>query len=426
MAYYRATQLDIVDTIAFKSWLKTETDIYDALGGPVGVDSMFSVLINLDLSNSESVLKLIEHKANKRRQIDYLQELQMLITQKGNKSDEDVERISLLTAKIRELENQISYNPLDNVTTAKDISGRAEDLLVIPDFMSTQFKSLNRAMGYTDKGGFFKGAVHAIIAPSGKGKSTFAKCLVNHWVDSGYSILYINFEEAKAHWERVLMTQVIEKNIYAEASNWSSEEKKKYVQIFKDRLSKWGERFMVRHDPDTPYFEDLERWLRDLMGHNNKIPDVIVIDTIQSMFTRGGKGKPRWGEFEEMMVRLEKLARDMNCVLIITAQENANRMKEKRELVQQSDTGGSLSIQQKCAVTIFITDKKLISGDESEDEYVMQLQIPKNRITGSTFVYDPPLVRYNDSKKAYEEYESVQETDYQENNRISDLFGDFS
>ena len=426
MAYYRATQLDIVDTIAFKSWLKTETDIYDALGGPVGVDSMFSVLINLDLSNSESVLKLIEHKANKRRQIDYLQELQMLITQKGNKSDEDVERISLLTAKIRELENQISYNPLDNVTTAKDISGRAEDLLVIPDFMSTQFKSLNRAMGYTDKGGFFKGAVHAIIAPSGKGKSTFAKCLVNHWVDSGYSILYINFEEAKAHWERVLMTQVIEKNIYAEASNWSSEEKKKYVQIFKDRLSKWGERFMVRHDPDTPYFEDLERWLRDLMGHNNKVPDVIVIDTIQSMFTRGGKGKPRWGEFEEMMVRLEKLARDMNCVLIITAQENANRMKEKRELVQQSDTGGSLSIQQKCAVTIFITDKKLISGDESEDEYVMQLQIPKNRITGSTFVYDPPLVRYNDSKKAYEEYESVQETDYQENNRINDLFGDFS
>jgi len=426
MAYYRATQLDIVDTIAFKSWLKTETDIYDALGGPVGVDSMFSVLVNLDLSNSESVLKLIEHKANKRRQIDYLQELQMLITQKGNKSDEDVERISLLTSKIRELENQISYNPLDNVTTAKDISGRAEDLLVIPDFMSTQFKSLNRAMGYTDKGGFFKGAVHAIIAPSGKGKSTFAKCLVNHWVDSGYSILYINFEEAKAHWERVLMTQVIEKNIYAEASNWSSEEKKKYVQIFKDRLGKWGERFMVRHDPDTPYFEDLERWLRDLMGHNNKVPDVIVIDTIQSMFTRGGKGKPRWGEFEEMMVRLEKLARDMNCVLIITAQENANRMKEKRELVQQSDTGGSLSIQQKCAVTIFITDKKLISGDESEDEYVMQLQIPKNRITGSTFVYDPPLVRYNDSKKAYEEYESVQETDYKENNRINDLFGDFS
>lgn len=116
---------------------------------------MFSILMNIDLSNAESILKLIEHKANKRKQIDYLQELQMLITQKSNKSDEDVERISLLTAQIRELENQISYNPLDNVTTAIDISSRAEDLLIIPDFMSTQFKSLNRAMGYTDRGRIF-------------------------------------------------------------------------------------------------------------------------------------------------------------------------------------------------------------------------------------------------------------------------------
>ena len=428
ISYYKATNLDIVDPIAFKSWLETETDIYDALGGSTGVETMFSILMGMDLSDAESILKVIEHKANKRRQMEYLQELQILISQKSNKSDDDVDRISTLTNKIRDLESQISYNPLDNITTASQISGRAEDLLNIPDFMPTQFKSLNRAMGYTDNGGFFKGAVHAIIAPSGKGKSTFAKCLVNNWVDNGYSALFVNFEEATAHWERVLMTQIIKKNVYSELSKWSDEDKKKYLKVFKDKMDEWGERFMVRHDPDTPYFEDLERWLRDIMGHNAKLPDVIVIDTIQSMFTRGGKGKPRWGEFEEMMVRLEKLARDMNCVLIITAQENANRMKEKREVVQQSDTGGSLAIQQKCAVTIFITEKRLASGDESEDEFVMQLQIPKNRITGSTYVYDPPLVRYVDSRKSYEEYEVVNDEDYDTTSSILDdlLGGDFS
>jgi replicative DNA helicase len=156
------------------------------------------------------------------------------------------------------------------------------------------------------------------------------------------------------------------------------------------------------------------------LGHGKDIPDVIVIDPIQSMFTKG-KGKARWGEFEEMMVRLEKLARDMNCVLIITAQENSNRMKEKREVVQQSDTGGSLAIQQKCAVTIFITEKRLVSGDETEDDTVMQLQIPKNRITGSTFVYDPPLVRYVDSRKSYEDYEIVTEESYESNSILDDL-----
>jgi replicative DNA helicase len=427
IAYHKATKLNIVDPIAFKSWLQTETEIYEALGGEPGTDAMFSILMKMDLSSSESILKLIEHKANKRKQIDYLQELQVLITQKNNKSDEDIERISTLTQKIRELESQINYNPLENITTAVDISSRAEQLLIIPNFLPTQFKALNRAMGYTDEGGFFKGAVHAIIAPSGKGKSTFAKCLVNNWVDNGYSALYVNFEEAISHWERVLMTQIIGENVYSEAKKWTEEQKSAHLNKFKKKMESWGERFMVRHDPDTPYFEDLERWLRDIMGHNSKLPDVIVIDTIQSMFTRGGKGKPRWGEFEEMMVRLEKLARDMNCVLIITAQENSNRMKEKREVVQQSDTGGSLAIQQKCAVTIFITDKKLASGDESEEDYVMQLQIPKNRITGSTFVYDPPLVRYNDTTKSYEEYEVVTDSSYDSSSILDDLLGgDFS
>jgi replicative DNA helicase len=140
------------------------------------------------------------------------------------------------------------------------------------------------------------------------------------------------------------------------------------------------------------------------------------------MFTRGsGKGKPRWGEFEEMMVRLEKLARDMNCVLIITAQENSNRMKEKREVVQQSDTGGSLAIQQKCAVTIFITEKRLATNDDTEDENVMQLQIPKNRITGSAFLYDPPLVRYNDEKKIYEQYEIADDSMYEKDSDLQQL-----
>jgi hypothetical protein len=53
-----------------------------------------------------------------------------------------------------------------------------------------------------------------------------------------------------------------------------------------------------------------------------------------------------------------------------------------------------------------------MSGDDSEDENIMQLQIPKNRITGSTFVYDSPLVRYVDSKKTYEEYEPITQESY--------------
>jgi replicative DNA helicase len=423
LAYHNVTNLSIVDPIGFKSWLESETNIREGLGGDAGVSIMMDLLLSLELSTSDSVIQLVKHKANRRKQIDYLHELQLILNQKGIKSDKDIERISIITSEIKELENNLNYDPLEKLTTANDISNRAESLLDIPSFLPTQFKSLNRAMGYTNDGGFYKGAVHAVIAPSGKGKSTFAKCLANNWVENGHTVLYVNFEEAVGHWERILMTQIIGKNVYAEADSWSASDREKYLGIFKSKLAQWGNKLMVRHDPETPYFEDLERWLRDIIDYA-ETPEVVIIDTIQSMFTKGGKGKPRWGEFEEMMVRLEKLARDMNCVLIITAQENSNRMKEKREVVQQSDTGGSLAIQQKCAVTIFITEKKLISGDDSEDDNIMQLQIPKNRITGSSFVYNPPLVRYVDSKKVYEEYEQVNDEDYDTSSLLDDLLDD--
>lgn len=422
LSYHKATQLPSIDPIGFRNWLESETDIREGLGGNSGVSIIMEILLGLELSTTDSVIQLIKYKANKRKQINYLEELKIILSQKGSKSEKDLARINLITSEIRELENQLNYDPLAKVTTANDISARVESLLDIPSFVPTQFKSLNKAMGYTEDGGFFKGAVHAIIAASGKGKSTFAKCLVNNWVDNGYTCLYINFEEAIGHWERILMTQIIGKNVYLESDNWSEEEKLKHVTTFKNKLEEWGDRLMVRHDPDTPYFEDLERWLRDIINHADKTPDIVVIDTIQSMFTKSRK--PRWGEFEEMMVRLEKLARDMNCVLIITAQENSNRMREKREVVQQSDTGGSLAIQQKCAVTIFITEKKLISGDDSEDDNIMQLQIPKNRITGSSFLYNPPLVRYVDSKKIYEEYEPVSDADYDTGSLLDDLLDD--
>lgn len=425
LGYYKATNLNSIDPIGFKSWLETDSDIHEALGGNAGVSIMIDILNSLELSTPESVVELVKHKAKKRKQINYLQELQSILTQKGLKDENDLARIQVLTSEIRELESQIRYDPLEKVTTGKDIISRVDSLLDIPNFLPTQFKALNRAMGYTDSGGFFRGAVHAIIAASGKGKSTFAKCLANHWLDTGYRVLYVNFEEAIGHWERILMTQIIGRNVYAEYSKWSDSQKEEYLNTFKQKLSSWGERLMVRHDPDTPYFEDLEFWLRDILGHNVGIPDVVIIDTIQSMFTRGaGKGKPRWGEFEEMMVRLEKLARDMNCVLIITAQENANRMKEKREVVQQSDTGGSLTIQQKCAVTIFLTEKRLATDDETEDENIMQLQIPKNRITGSAFLYDPPLVKYVDARKIYEEYEPVTDASYSSTSILDDLLND--
>lgn len=404
--YHSKTGLDPVDPTAFKSWLQSETEIYEALGGSILVDELIGLIQGqADLPSVESAVQILKWRANKRRQMDLMQELQALVLDKKHKTDEEVLRLHTLTEEIRKLEDQLDYDPLAGVSTATSLAdGLSDDILVLPDFLPTPFKALNKAMGYTETGGFYRGAVHAVLAESGKGKSTFAKCLCNHWLDEGKSVLFVNFEEVEQHWNLILMSQILKKNVYAQATSWTDGQKKENIAEFKDTLRSWGDRLMVKHDPESIFFDDLERWLRDIVSHNAKNPDVVVIDTIQSMFTKGG-GKQRWQQFEEMMVRLEQLAKDMDCVLIITAQQNANAMKEKREVIKQSDTGGSISIQQKSAVTIFLTPQNLESGQDDTNPNLMQLQIPKNRITGSSHSYDPPIVLYNDETKSYEDFE---------------------
>lgn len=422
--FYRDTNIDPVDTIAFKSWLEAETDVYDVLGGSGGVDFFINSILEVETTDTDAVIKVIKHRARKRQQLNLTIKLQNILEKKGHKSEDEIEQIREFSERIRDLETSLEYDPLERVTTATDISDRAGDIMSIPDFLPTPFPSYNKALGYTEDAGYFRGACHAVVAMSGKGKSTFTKCLCNYWADQGYRVLFINFEEAQAHWERILMTQIIGENVYKYAEVWTDEEREERLALFRERLDQWGDKFMVRHDPDTSYFEDLEIWLHDIVGHAEHRPDVVVIDTLQSLVTRGSG--PRWGEFEAMMIKLERLARDMDAVFVLTAQQNAEQMKEKREVVQQTDVGGGITITQKSSVVTFLAEKNAM-GAEEFDDHIMELQITKNRITGDTGSYDPPVVVYNDETKSYEEFKVADAANYQAAALIADdVFGDFN
>ena len=70
LAYYNVTNLPIVDPVGFKSWLESETNIREGLGGDAGVSIMMDLLLSLELSTSDSVIQLVKHKANRKKQID--------------------------------------------------------------------------------------------------------------------------------------------------------------------------------------------------------------------------------------------------------------------------------------------------------------------------------------------------------------------
>jgi KaiC/GvpD/RAD55 family RecA-like ATPase len=408
--FHAKTGCDPIDPVAFRSWISSETDIEVALGGPDGVKVFLGMMNEVgELSTPESVAAILRYRANKTRQRQCLDEIQELLAKKTLTEVESI-RLRVLSAQVRTITDETGLDPLGTVMTGHNLADLAESLWELPDFLPTPFVELNKALGYTENGGICKGAVTAILAPSGQGKSTFAKVLTNHWVDSGFTVLYVNYEEVSSHWNRILMTQITGANVY-KGELMDELEKKHATELFKERMHQWGDRLMVRHDPETAYFEDLERWLREIAG-KGPAPDAIVIDTIQSMFMKGGGNKPRWGQYEEMMVHIEKLAKDMGSAIVLTAQENTNRMKERRDVVLQSDTGGSIAIVQKCTVTIHLVKRK-VAGMEDLDDEVMEIQIPKNRITGTSFSHNPPAIRYNDDTKSFTPYDAVEEDLYQ-------------
>lgn len=418
--FYNKTGIDPVDPMLFKSWLQDETDIAAALGGVDGVDAFLDVLRHVETTHPAQTASYVRYRADQKRQKQYAEELNELLARKDLTSAEKA-RIGLLATQIRTIAEQSGIDPYANVVTAKDIAELADTLWELPDFLQTPFPSLNKALGYTEKGGVVKGALTGILASSGGGKSTMAKVLTNYWVEQGHRVLYVNYEEVSSHWNRVLMTQVTGKNVYM-GDEITESDRKAATAAFREKMDEWGDRLVVKHDPDTVYWEDLEQWLRSMIQTGMPLPDAVVIDTIQSMFLKSAGGRPRWGQFEEIMVRLEKLAKDMGSAFIITVQENTNRMKEKRDVVMQSDTGGSIAIVQKCSVTIHVVSVKSREYEE-EEETLCELQVPKNRITGQSFSHNPPIVRYNDNNKMFEPYELVEDERYEAEVEDFDMFG---
>lgn len=395
LEYFEHTKLNIVDPINFENWLyESRPTTLELIGGSSGYQDLIERINDVEVPEVSALIKFIEFRGDKRRRIDKAQTLLAAVT---NDDNSDTDKIVELNKELIELYETIDYNPTESLRTPEDMISGLDTLMDMPSFLPTPFPDLNRAMGYdADKGGFLRSAITTIAALSGVGKSTLIKTIVRYWVDIGLNCLYINFEEPQDLWEKILFTQITGVNIF-------NQDVDDFAKIeFTNRLKSWKDRLKVRHDPDSLFYEDLERWIKDVIGYSAWKPDAIVIDTIQSLFTKSGNS--RWGEFEQMMVNLEKLAKDLDCSIVLTAQQNRNSLMEKRQVFNQADIGGGSAIIQKSTHVMFLSQPRESASEWATPQSVVEIQMPKNRITGTLFSGTPPRLMYNDTTKSFDAY----------------------
>lgn len=396
--YYQTTGAERVDSQGFKSWLETRPQLLNAIGGEEGLRALLKPALEIELSTPKAVASLLRQRSQQERKRQLVEHLQETVSNGHDPTD-----VSRLLDQIRSLNTDPIGSISESVYTGHDMARRVDELYELPDFLSTPFPQLNKALSFNEDGGLSRGCVYSIVAASGCGKSSLGKAFMLDWVRNQKNVLFVNYEEAQDHWEKLFFTHITHHNAYT-IHKEDQELQDKTAQTYIEEMKKIGDHMVVQHNPETTFFEDLEQWIRNISEQRREegLPfDAVIIDTLQSLFMKQGNGAQRWSQFEVMMVRLEKLAKELDVAIIVTAQENNNRIKEKREVVEQSDIGGSATIVQK-STAVMVLIKKDVMDDPELDSSIVEVQIPKNRITGESYTLEPPLLRFDEASKSFE------------------------
>jgi len=372
------------------NYIREETDDYDYLGGPSLKERLVS-LSSLDLGSPRNDAKKLKEDASRREMADTLQIAAQLAQERGNDKE-----FSEIMGRLNQLREEITYDPLDGVMQADDLLSSLDTIDQMPDFVPTRFPSLNAAIGYDpQRGGLAKGAVHALVGAPGAGKSTFTISLLTGFLESGQSVAFANFEITESLWVKFF---------FANCTGCNTLRMKDYPQGFFERskekfsrlMKEWEDRVFIKHSHSSLFYEDIETWIRDVS--RDKSIDVLIVDTLQSLEVGSRKYATRWQAYEHIMMRLERLALDLNVAVLITGQENVNRIKEGRETASISDTGGSVAIEQKSAVVMHL----IVPSDEIVDW--VEIQLTKNRVVGKISDASTIQFQYDDNYKGHREY----------------------
>lgn len=232
--------------------------------------------------------------------------------------------------RVGENVNDLGTDVFENIR--ERIEGYTDEEDVI-ERIPTGMSELDRATG----GGLGRTEMGVVVAPPGKGKTTFLTSVASSAVDNGYNVLHISMENNEKQVVRNYDTRLLKKPFDYIRENTENSIK----ALLNIKKLKKGRLIVKKYPTKGASVTTVRNLLEQLRLVKNFVPDLIVIDYGAIMKPERNYNDKRSG-IEGIYEDIRALADDYNCGVWTAAQ--GNRASLSKKIVTISDIAECFAI----------------------------------------------------------------------------------
>lgn len=317
----------------------------------------------------------------------------------------------LESAEILEKESDTQYSKIEKLTKdallvgegindlGSDIYEGIEERFVsylnsedVIERIPTEMEMLDQCLG----GGLGRSELGCVIAPPGRGKTTFLVSVGAAAIENGYDVLHVSLENNEKQILRNYDMRLLKKNMDYIKDNID----KSIAAMFNIKKFRRGKLKVKKYPTKSATITTLRALLDQLKAVEGFTPDVVIIDYGMLLKPLQNYSDKRNG-IEDNYEQIRALADDYNCAVWTAAQGNRGALSKK--IVTTADLAECFAISNVCDVMVALcqTQKEKMKG-------VMRLFLAKVRDNADALVLNGRVL-YEIKKMEFNEI--VEQTD---------------
>lgn len=353
------TQVDKIDKANLFEYLKYNKDI-------TLLETDLSLFMQPPLESPVTLARILQKRAVEYNSLEILRDSIVEIGEKGDS-------LSVLGTTITRLgEQSLKLTTKDEKSFEETVlelgetivSGGEEDVFYVP----TPYQQLNKYI----RGGFREGQLVTIGARTGVGKTVVATNCAAEACHAGKSVLFFSLEMSKSELiKRMIASHGDIMLKYLDANIEKNDQTKEKIKKTAEEISKW--KLNIKDDSDVT-LEHIKAIAQQQSDTEDGL-DMIVIDYLQLISTRGLRGGNRQEQVAEISRTCKTLARDLGVPIMVLVQLNRETKDDENRIPSKADIRESGAIAADSDIILILHRKYRDDSPEPKALFILD----KNR-----------------------------------------------